>query len=47
VSDLSKYATDDQGQKGQRNGEEQSGDNLFAQRNAVSGSRSEMLPARI
>ena len=32
---LSKYATDDRGQKDQHSGQEQSGDNLFSQRNAV------------
>jgi hypothetical protein len=44
---LSNYATDDQGQKDQRSGEEQSGNNLFSQRDAASSSRSASLPARI
>jgi hypothetical protein len=44
---LSNYAADDQGQKDQRSGEEQSGNNLFSQRDAASSSRSASLPARI
>jgi hypothetical protein len=47
MSALSKYATDDRGQKDQRSGQEQSGNNLFSQRNAASSSRSARLPARI
>src|ERR1700752_385146 len=38
LSDLSKYATDDQGQKDQRSGQEQSGNSLFSNRNAASSS---------
>jgi hypothetical protein len=45
--DLPKYATDDRGQKDKRNGQEQSGKNLFSQRNTASSSRSARLPARI
>jgi hypothetical protein len=44
---LSKYATNDRGQEDQHSGQEQSGDNLFSQRNAVPSSRSAKLPARI
>jgi hypothetical protein len=44
---LFKYATDDQGQKDQRNGQEQSGNNPFSQRDAAPSSRSAGLPARI
>jgi hypothetical protein len=47
VSGLSKYATDDRGQKDQRNGQEQSGNNLSSQRDAASSSRSARLTARI
>jgi hypothetical protein len=44
---LSKYATDDRGQKDQRNGQEQSGNNLFSQRNAASSSGFARLTAQI
>jgi hypothetical protein len=47
LSGLSKYATDDQGQKDQRSGQEQSGNNLFSMRDAASSNRSASLPARI
>jgi hypothetical protein len=47
VSGLSEYATDNRGQKDQHSGQEQSGNNLFAQRNTASSSRSATLPARI
>jgi hypothetical protein len=47
VSGLSKYATDDRGQKDQHSGQKQSGNNLFSQRNAALSSRSATLPARI
>jgi hypothetical protein len=46
-SGLSKYATDDRGQKDRRGGQEQSGNNLFSQSNAASSSRSARLTARI
>jgi hypothetical protein len=44
---LSKYATDDRGQKDHYSGQEQSGNNLFSQRNTASSGRSASLPARI
>jgi hypothetical protein len=47
MSGLSKYATDDQGQKDQRSGQEQSGNNLFSKRDAASSGRFASLPARI
>jgi len=47
VSGLSKYATDDRGQKDQRNSQEQSGNNLSSQRGAASSTRSARLTARI
>ena len=47
MSGLSKYATDNRGQKDHYSGQEQSGNNLFSQRNAASSSRSASLPARI
>jgi hypothetical protein len=47
VHGLFKYATDDRGQKDQRSGQEQSGDNLSSQRNAASRSRSARLTAQI
>ena len=47
VSGLSKYATDDQDQKDQRSGQEQSGNNLFTQRNAAPSGRFARLTAQI
>ena len=46
-SGLSKYATDDGGQKDRRAGQQQSGNNLFTQSNAASSSRFAGLTARI
>jgi hypothetical protein len=46
-SGLSKYATDDGGQKDRRAGQQQSGNNLFTQSNAASSSRFARLTARI
>jgi hypothetical protein len=44
---LSKYATDDRGQKDHRGGHEQSGNNLFSESNEASSSRPARLTARI